>query len=287
MPKIDDILNKLSKAKFLSKIDLTKGYWQIPLSDRAKPLSAFVTPFEQYQFKVMPFGMVNSGASFVRLMKMILEGKEEFSDSFIDDIIIFSDTWLAHLQHVECILRTLQQAHLTAKPSKCFFAFRQLEFLAHIVGNGEVKPTEDKIKAIQEMPVPTTKRKVKSLIGFLNFYRRFIPHFAEVAAPLTDLTVKAAPNKVTWTEQHQRAFDALKRLVTSYPFLRNADFSKPFVLQTESSDRGIGAVLLQEHQGKKLPVMFIGKKLLHRERQYSIIEKECLAIYYQSCISFT
>ena len=204
MPKIDDILNKLSKAKLPSKIDLTKGYWQIPLSDRAKPLSAFVTPFGQYQFKVMPFGMVNSGASFVRLMKMILEGKEEFSDSFIDDIIIFSDTWLAHLQHVECILRTLQQAHLTAKPSKCFFAFRQLEFLAHIVGNGEVKPTEDKIKAIQEMPVPTAKRKVKSLIGFLNFYRRFIPHFAEVAAPLTDLTVKEAPNKVTWTEQHQR-----------------------------------------------------------------------------------
>ena len=86
---------------------------------------------------------------------------------------------------------------------------------------------------------------------------------------------------------HQRAFDALKRLVTSYPVLRNTDFSKPFVLQTDSSDRGIGAVLLQEHQGKKLPVMFISKKLLHRERQYSTIEKECLAIYYQSCISFT
>ena len=278
MPKIDDILNKLSKAKYLTKIDLTKGYWQIPLAEQAKPLSAFVTPFGQYQFQVMPFGMINSGASFVRLMKKILEGKDEFSDSFIDDIIIFSDTWLGHLHHVKSILREIRHARLTAKPSKCFFAFRQLEFLAHIVGNGEVKPTEDKVKAIQDMPVPTTKRKVRSLIGYLNFYRRFIPHFSEIASPLTDLTAKSAPNKVIWTDQHQQAFDTLKKVIITYPVLRNPDFDKMFILQTDSSDRGIGAVLLQEFNGTKLPILFISKKLLFRERQYSTIEKECLAI---------
>ena len=193
LPKIDDILKKLGKAKFLSKIDLTKGSWQIPLSNEAKPLSAFVTPFGQYQFRVMPFGMIISGASFVRLMKRVLEGKENFSDSFIDDIIIFSDEWHTHIQHIDYILSALKQACLTAKPSKCFLAFKHLEFLAHVVGNGEVKPTEDKIKAIQEMPVPTTKKKVRSLIGFMNFYRRFIPRFAEIASPLTDLTAKTAP----------------------------------------------------------------------------------------------
>ena len=278
MPKIDDILNKLGKAKYLTKIDLRKGYWQIPLAEQAKPLSAFVTPFGQYQFQVMPFGMINSGASFVRLMKKILEGKDEFSDSFIDDIIIFSDTWSGHLHHVKSILSELRHARLTAKPSKCFFAFRQLEFLAHIVGNGEVKPTEDKVKAIQDMPVPTTKRKVRSLIGFLNFYRRFIPHFSEIASPLTDLTAKSAPNKVIWTDQHQQAFDTLKKVIITYPVLRNPDFDKMFILQTDSSDRGIGAVLLQEFKGTKLPILFISKKLLFRERQYSTIEKECLAI---------
>ena len=141
----------------------------------------------------MPFGIIISGASFVRLMKKVLEGKENFSDSFIDDIIIFSDEWHTHIQHIDYILSALKQTCLTAKPSKCFFAFKHLEFLAHVVGNGEVKPTEDKIKAIQEMPVPTTKRKVRSLIGFMNFYRRFIPRFAEIASPLTDLTAKAAP----------------------------------------------------------------------------------------------
>ena len=141
MPKFDDILNKLGKAKYLTKIDLTKGYWQIPLAEQAKPLSAFVTLFGQYQFQVMPFRMINLGVSFVCLMKKILEGKDEFSVSFIDDIIIFSDTWSGHLHHVKSILSELRHAHLAAKASKCFFAFRQLEFLAHIVGNGEVKPT--------------------------------------------------------------------------------------------------------------------------------------------------
>ena len=283
MPKMDEVLNKLGKARFLSKIDLTKGYWQIPLSDEAKPLSAFVTPFGQYQFRVMPFGMINSGASFVRLMKRVLEGKEDFSDSFIDDIIIFSYEWNNHIKHLECILDALKQAHLTAKPSKCFFAFRHLEFLAHIVGSGEVKPTDDKIKAIREIPVPTTKRKVRSVIGFLNFYRRFIPHFAEIASPLTDLTAKAAPNKVVWTDEHQQAFDRLKMAITSYPVLRNPDFGKTFTIQTDSSDRGIGGVLLQEIDGKKLPIMFISKKLLARERHYSTVEKECLAIV--RCVS--
>ena len=274
MPKIDDILNKLGKAKYLTKIDLT----QIPLAEQAKPLSAFVTPFGQYQFQVMPFGMINSGASFVCLMKKILEGKDDFSDSFIDDTIVFSDTWSGRLDHVKSILSELRHARLTAKPSKSFFAFRQLEFLAHGVGNGEVKPKEDKVKAIQDMPVPTTKRKVRSLIGFLNFYRRFIPHFSEIASPLTDLTAKSAPNKVIWTDQHQQAFDTLKRVIITYPVLRNPDFEKKIILQTDSSDRGINAVLLQEFNCTKLPILFISKKLLFRERQYSTIEKECLAI---------
>ena len=172
----------------------------------------------------------------------------------------------------------LRKAHLTAKPSKCYIGFKQLEFLAHIVGNGEIRPTEEKIKAVQEFPIPTTKRKVRSLIGFLNFYRRFIQGIAEKAAPLTDLTSKSAPNKVVWKKEHQVAFESLKQAITSYPVLRNPDFEKKIYLQTDSSDRGIGAVLLQVFDGKTLPIQYLSKKLLPTERQYSTIEKECLAI---------
>ena len=125
----------------------------------------------------------------------MLQGKESFTDTFIDDILIFSDTKMSYLAHIKCTLTALQEAKLTTKPSKCNFGFQQLKFLAHVIGNGEVKPTQDKVRAIEEMPVPTTKRNVRSLIGFMNFYVRFIQRFAEIATPLTDLTNKRAPNK--------------------------------------------------------------------------------------------
>lgn len=137
MPKLEDIINRLGKAKYLSKLDLTKGFWQIPLSAQSKEKSAFITPFGHYHFTVMPFGMVNSSATFVRLMKMVLLGLEEFADSFIDDVIIFSESWADHLAHIFLVLKALRKASLTAKPSKSMFGFKQLEFLAHVVGNGE------------------------------------------------------------------------------------------------------------------------------------------------------
>ncbi len=137
MPKIEEILNKLGNAKYLTKVDLTKGFWQIPLDESAKEKSAFVTQFGQYQFNVMPFGKINSGASFVRLMKLVLRGMEEFSDSFIDDIIIFSATFTDHLGNLEKLFSALREAKLTARPSKCQLAYPEIEYLAHTVGKGK------------------------------------------------------------------------------------------------------------------------------------------------------
>ena len=278
MPKLDDIFNKLGKAKFISKIDCTKGFWQIPLEESAKEKSGFVTPFGHFQFNVMPFGMVNSGATFVRLMKIILEGLEDFSDAFIDDVIIFSDSFHEHLDHLKQVLLSFRKANVTAKPSKTLLGFRELEFLAHKVGNGAVHPTEEKIDAINRIVPPTTKKQVRSFIGTMNFYRRFIPHFSEIALPLTDLTTKDKSNKVKWLQDHQIAFDKLKQCITHYPVLRSPNFDKVFYLQTDASDRGIGAVLLQEDCGIRHPVMYISKKLNSAEEAYSTIEKECLAI---------
>ena len=265
MPKLDDIFNKLGKAKFISKIDCTKGFWQIPLEESAKEKSGFVTPFGHFQFNVMPFGMVNSGATFVRLMKIILEGLEDFSDAFIDDVIIFSDSFHEHLDHLKQVLLSFRRANVTAKPSKTLLGFRELEFLAHKVGNGAVHPTEEKIDAINRIVPPTTKKQVRSFIGTMNFYRRFIPHFSEIALPLTDLTTKDKSNKVKWLQDHQKAFDKLKQCITQYPVLRSPNFDKVFYLQTDASDRGIGAVLLQEDCGIRHPVMYISKKLSSAE----------------------
>ena len=126
MPKLENVIYKLGKAKYISKLDLTKGFWQIPLSKHAKAKSAFVTPFGHYQFTVMPFGMVNLSASFVRLMKMVLSACEEFSDSFKDDVIIFNESWPEHVVHIKHVLQSLREASLTATPSKCMFGFREL-----------------------------------------------------------------------------------------------------------------------------------------------------------------
>ena len=214
MSKLDDIFNKFGKARFISKIDCTKGFWQIPLEESAKEKSGFVTPFGHYQFNEMPFGMINSGATFVRLMKIILEGLENFSDAFIDDVIIFSASFPEHLDHLIQVLKAFRNAKIKAEPSKTLFGFRELEFLAHTVENGAVKPTEEKIEAISKLAPPTTKKQVGSFIGTMNFYRRFISRFSEIAVPLTDLTTKDKSNKVKWSQEHQTAFDKLKQCIT-------------------------------------------------------------------------
>ena len=209
----------------------------------------------------MPFGMVNSRTTSVRLMKIILEGLEDFSDAFIDDVIIFSDSFPEHLNQLNQVLLSFRKAKVTAKPSKTLLGFRELEFLAHKVVNGAVHPTEEKLVAIYRFVPPTTKKHVRSFIGTINFYRRFIPHFSEIALPLTDLTTKDKSNKVKCLQGHQIAFDKLKQCIPQYPVLRSPNFFKEFYLQTDASNRGIGAVLLQEDCGIRRPVLYIIKKL--------------------------
>ena len=164
-------------------------------------------------------------------------------------------------------------------------AFQQIEFLAHIVGNREVHPTKDKIETIQNIPASTTKKQVRSFIGVIGFYRRFIPHFANMSAVLTDLRANGLPNKVKWTEIHERALNDLKTALVSYPILQKTDFSYDFILQTDECDTGLWAVLLQSKGKERHPIIFVSKKLLPREQRYGTIEKECLAIV-KSCQSF-
>ncbi|XP_062589077.1 uncharacterized protein LOC134250727 [Saccostrea cucullata] len=259
MPRMDDILNKISRAKYISKLDLTKGYWQVPLDDEAKQKSAFVTPFGHFSFTVMPFGMVNAPATFVRLVSKVLEGHENYAEAFIDDIGVFSDSWEDHLVHLREIFTALQNANLAARPSKCKLGF------------GEVQ-------AIQNVPVPNTKKKVRSFLGLIGFYRKFIPNFSSLALPLTDLTKKNSPHKIKWTDNLDTAFKELKGKLACEPILHSPDFSRMFVLRTDASATGAGAVLEQEFDTGKHPIFFLSKKFTAAEKNYAVIEKECYAI---------
>ncbi|XP_062585038.1 uncharacterized protein LOC134246689 [Saccostrea cucullata] len=278
MPRIDDILIKISKAKFISKLDLTKGYWQVPLDEDAKRKSAFVTPFGHFSFSVMPFGMVNAPATFVRLVSKVLTGLEDFTEAFIDDIGIYSDSWTEHLEHLRTVFSALRKANLAARPTKCEFGFNELCFLGHTVGSGKIKPMMSKVESIQNFPIPTTKKKVKSFLGMIGFYRKFIPNFATLALPLTDLTSKKTPSKIKWTSELDHSFQELKGKLLSEPVLRSPDFSRSFILRTDASAFGAGAVLEQEFEDGKHPICFLSKKFSPAERNYAVVEKECFAI---------
>ena len=278
MPRVDELIEKVGAARYISTIDLAKGYWQIGLDDEAKQKSAFVTPFGCYRFNVMPFGMVCAGATFMRLMNTVLHGAESYASAYIDDIVIHSESWEEHIVQVRDVLQCLRKACLTAKPSKCVVGSLETHFLGYLIGNGRIKPELVKVKAVLEYPRPVTKKDVQSFLGLCGYYRRFVPNFSQVAACLTELTRKKAPIVVAWTTDCEHAFLELKHILSSDTVLRTPDYSLPFIVQTDASEFGIGVVLSQIVGGIEYPVCYLSRKLLPRERNYSTIEKECLAL---------
>ncbi|XP_063334803.1 uncharacterized protein si:ch211-282j22.3 isoform X5 [Pelmatolapia mariae] len=277
-PRIDDMVERLGKARYLTTIDLCKGYWQVPLTERSKELTAFRTPWGLFQFRVMPFGLHGAPATFQRLMDQVLSDMSDFAAAYLDDIVIFSSTWEEHLQHLEKVLGRLQSAGLTVNPAKCAIAKAETEYLGFVIGNGVIKPQVDKVTAIESCPLPETRKQLRSFLGMAGFYHRFIPHFSTRAALLTDLTGARSPNKITWTEEAKMAFQDLRQSLSKSPVLHSPDFERNFILQTDASERGLGAVLLQGPPGERHPVAFISRKLFPREVRYSTIEKEGLAI---------
>ena len=279
MPRVDDIIDRVGRANYFSTLDLTKGYWQVPVEETDRPKTSFSTPSGLYQFTMMPFGLKGAPATFQRLMDRVITGLDGFVSAYLDDVIIFSDTFESHLNQLQQVLTRLKEAGLTAKPQKCNLGADHCQYLGHIIGRGIIQPQQDKVQSVKEFPIPKSKKDVRAFLGLVGYYRKFIPHFSTVAVTLTDLTRKAAPTVVQWNSRCQKAFDTLKNSLCESPLLHGPDFSKQFILQTDASERGIGAVLSQnDDDQQEHPVAFFSKKLLPREERYSTIEKECLAI---------
>lgn len=180
--------------------------------------------------------------------------------------------------HLQQVLQEIKAAGLTINPHKCAVAQREVEYLGYVIGFGQIKPQLGKVEAIQSFPVPTTKKKLRGFLGLVGWYRKFVPHFADKAVVLNGLIKASAPSKVHWTDECDRAFRDLKEAVCTHSVLHSPDFEKPFILQTDASGVGLGAVLLQEVEGERRPVVFLSRKLLDRETRYSTVEKECLAM---------
>ena len=279
IPNVEDLFVRLAHSRFFTKIDLAKGYWQILVLPEDRPKTAFATHQGLFQFIRMPFGLVSAPAVFARMMRM-LHLADLSAENFFDDILVHSASWSDHLHHVRNVLDRLKSYGLTARPSKILAGFQSLEFLGHVVGSGVLRPDESKTEKILQVSTPTTKKQVRSLLGLLSFYRRYIPGFASVAAPLTDLTKESGRScrSIHWTPDCASALQEIQDLLSRKPVLLLPRLDLPFVLQTDASSTGLGAVLLQEFEDSLHPVCFASRKLLDREKRYSTIERECLAI---------
>ncbi|XP_062830648.1 uncharacterized protein LOC134297351 [Anolis carolinensis] len=279
MPRLDDLLERIGRAQFISSIDLTKGFWQVPMAPQDQPKTAFRTQGGLYEFSVLPFGLKNSPATFQRLVDKVLSGLGNFCVAYMDDIGIFSNSWEDHLKHLDIVLGRLKEAGLTIKASKCKLGKNTTKYLGHLVGGGCIRPDPTKVKAIHQWPVPKTKKQVRSFLGLAGYYRKFIPSFSNLAAPLLDLTKKKNPNKIIWTPNCQTSMDRLKQAITSDSVLKAPDFDEPFILTCDASDIGLGAVLSQiDKEGEDRPILFLSKKWHSHECSMSTIEKECYSI---------
>lgn len=278
MPRLEDLIERLGKASFITTLDLCKGYWQVPLAKEARPYTAFRTPQGLFQFVVMPFGLQGAPATFQRLMDVVLAGTDSYAAAYLDDIVVYSATWEDHLRHLSDVLARIQRAGLTIHPRKCALAKEEVQYLGHVLGRGVIRPQTDKVQAIQHCPRPQNKKDVRSFLGLVGWYRRFVPDFARRAAALTDLTRKSGTTKIPWGPEQEQAFLDLKGALCHDPVLQSPDFNQQFTVQTDASGVGLGAVLLQGEGEQQKPVVYISRKLFPRETRYAVTELECLAV---------
>ena len=278
LPRIDATLDTLHGSQWFSTLDLLSGYWQVEVDEADRQKTAFCTPEGLFQFKVMPFGLCNAPATFQRLMDLVLAGLQ-WSDClvYIDDVIVLGRTFDEHLRNLRSVLQRLRESGLRLNQSKCSFFQKEVKYLGHIISRDGVATDPSKTEKVTTWPTPTSVRETQQFLGFAGYYRRFVKDFAQIARSLHRLTER--PTNFVWTAECQDAFDELRRCLTTAPILAYPDFSRQFVLDTDASDTGIGAVLSQVDGDGQERVVAYGSRLLTKpERRYCVTRRELLAV---------
>ncbi|CAI5468601.1 unnamed protein product [Closterium sp. Yama58-4] len=277
IPRIDDLLDQLRGATVFSKLDLRSGYWQIKMADNSIHKTAFRTRYGSYEYLVMPFGLCNAPATFQAEMNHILRPLlDECVVVYLDDILIYSKNMKKHVEHLRKVFEILRKNKFYVKLSKSDFALEKVQFLGHMVSAKGVHVDPRKIEAVKKWKVPENVKELQQFLGFANYYNRFMPQYAKIAAPLTDLLKKDTPFK--WDTPHQQAMEQLQTALTTAPVLILPDPEKDYVVEADASDQAVGAVLMQDHRNGLQPIAYLSKKLHGAELNYPIHDKEALAI---------
>lgn len=277
-PNMMAILQRIPKSKYFTVIDLSESYYQVSLDESSKNMTAFRTAKNLYRFNVMPFGLSNAPATMARLMTRVLgHDLEPKVYVYLDDIIIVSNSFEEHLELIREVARRLRNAGLTINLQKSKFCQTKIRYLGYVLSEDGLSMDISKIQPVLEYPVPKTIKDIRRLLGLAGFYQKFIPNYSEVTTPISDL-LKKNRKKFTWTEEADAALRKLKTLLVTAPVLSNPDFTKTFIIETDSSDLAIGAVLTQNVDGERRPIAYFSKKLSSTQRRYSATERECLAV---------
>ena len=279
LPRINDCLDAMASAKLFSTFDLRSSYHQVEVSTQDRDKTTFICPRGMYRYRTMPFGLCNAGATFQRLMDVVMSGLHlDVCLVYLDDIILFSRTVEEHFERLVRVLGRLQSAGLKLKPEKCSLMQRSVSFLGHVVSGEGIATDPAKIKTVTEWPVPVSVKEVRSFLGLAGYYRRFVKGYASIAAPLHALTKKEQP--FVWTDKTQTAFEMLRDALTSPPILAMPNDTGDFVLDTDACNQTIGAVLSQVQDGVERVIAYASRTLDKREVNYCITRKELLAIVY-------
>ena len=277
LPHIQDFNSRLSGVSIFSKIDLVRGYHQIPMAAESIPKTAILTPFELWEFLRMPFGLKNPAQTFQRLMDGILQDLD-FAFVYLDDILVASTSEAQHLQHLRRIFDLLSSNGLVINKSKCVFGVSELEYLGHLVTTDGIRPLKSRVEAIQQFPTPQTRGELQRFLGMINYYHRFLPGIAPVLAPLH--VVSAGQGKdITWTPQCQKSFDVAKTALSNVTLLHHPQSDAKTSITVDASESAIGAQLEQFQKGHWVPIAFFSWKLTQTEKKYSAFDRELLGAY--------
>lgn len=278
LPLMTEIRDKVGKARWFTTLDLKGAYNLIRMKEGQEWMTAFRTTRGHFEYLVMPFGLTNAPATFQTMIDAVLRKQlGVFVVVYLDDILIYSNTLEEHKRHVHEVLQALQDNKLLVEASKCKFHQHSVQFLGFVITHGEVRMCQDKIKAIKEWPTPTNLKDVRAFTAFVNFYRKFLKGYGDVARPLTDLTKKDVGFK--WTEGEEKSFKTIKELVTQEPVMKSPDPERPYEVEADASNYALGGQLGQrDDEGRLHPVAFFSQKLHGPELNYGIHDKELMAI---------